>query len=544
MQERERSHKFLMGLNDARYVVLRSNPLAHEPVPYVGRMYNILVYGETSDEGGLSSSTSIDYFENDEEMPVEEQLDHSTRNGRSEKSGEAGMLQAVDLVDHPDVHSRPREQKLQLSSSSSSNDVYTDLYTAPNVRKIDRAGFVVHSIVTMEKDEVMAAEGRSNSDGAMMRALFQCQGQKTLQTAILAVEILLLPPGLVSTFLMLRRAAAHLRLLLPGGEHWARRVRLSPSPPPLFMCVFVNSIVILILLTSSKLHRRRRKNDSLFDLFSYDAGDPAAVGLPSGTVSSPPAAALTVTLDYQDHNDNNGRSLLRDDEDHITKENLNEPCRDTIEATWAAIHCGGGGDNKFKKSGTWPKPPPQPQTAEHDTFNALPPSVAAAAAKSPTSVVPATKSPSPMAVAKNSPQPSVAAVGVKSPPSVVTATAKSLPSVATAMAKSLPSVAAAGVKSPPYVAAATAKSLPSVVAAAKSPTSVAARKEKELRKSTTFTDAVPATSRRGGDGGGVRGPEELDKRFEEFIRNFNHELRLERQDSEERFWERIKRGLN
>ncbi|RAL49123.1 hypothetical protein DM860_017153 [Cuscuta australis] len=341
----------------------------------------------------------------------------------------------------------------------------------------------------------------------MMRALFQCQGQKTLQTAILAVEILLLPPGLISTFLMLRRAAAHLHLLLPGGEHWARRVRLSPSPPPLFMCVFVNSIVILILLTSSKLHRRRQKNDSLFDLFSYDAGDP------SGTLSSPPAAALTVTLD---HNDNNGRSL-RDDEDHTTKENLHERRPDSIEATWAAIHCGCSGDDKLKKSGTWPKLPPQPQTAEHDTVSALPLSAAAAEAKSPPSVVAETKSLSPMAVAKKSP-PSVAATAVKSPPSVATATARSLPSVA-----------ATGVKSPPSVATATAKSLPSVAAEA--------RKEKELRKSTTFTDAVPRR-------GGVRGPEELDKRFEEFIRNFNHELRLERQDSEERFWERMKRGLN
>lgn len=342
----------------------------------------------------------------------------------------------------------------------------------------------------------------------MMR-VFQCRGgQKTLlQTTILAVEILLLPPGLISTFLMLRRAAGHLHSLL-SGEHWARRVRLSLSPPPLLMCIFVNSIVVLILLTSSKLHRRR-KSDSFFDLFYYDAGDPAAAELSSGTLSSPPAAALTVTLD---HNNNNGRKLW---ESTAATENLKERRRDTIEATWAAIH-GGDGDHKngskLKKSEMWSKPPPLPlQTAEPNTIDVLPPSMAAVEAKSPLSVAAASKSPSSTVAAK------------KSPPSVTATKAKSLPSVVAAKAKSPPSVAAA-------------KAVPS-------------RKQEGLRKSMTFTDTVSAMSGRGGptgdDGvGGLRGPDELNKRFEDFIRNFNHELRLERQDSEERFWERIKRGLN
>ncbi|VFQ64132.1 unnamed protein product [Cuscuta campestris] len=67
--------------------------------------------GEIPDESGSNSSPSIDHFEDDEEMPVEEQLDRSTRNGRPEETSEAGELQAVDLVDRPDVHGRPSERQ-------------------------------------------------------------------------------------------------------------------------------------------------------------------------------------------------------------------------------------------------------------------------------------------------------------------------------------------------------------------------------------------------------------------------------------------------
>ncbi|VFR03194.1 unnamed protein product [Cuscuta campestris] len=66
---------------------------------------------ETSDEGGSSSSPSIDYFEDDEEMPAEEQLDRYIRNGRPEKNGEADKVQAVDSVDRLDVHGRPSERQ-------------------------------------------------------------------------------------------------------------------------------------------------------------------------------------------------------------------------------------------------------------------------------------------------------------------------------------------------------------------------------------------------------------------------------------------------
>ncbi|VFQ87860.1 unnamed protein product [Cuscuta campestris] len=67
--------------------------------------------GEIPDESGSNSSSSIDYFEDDEEMPAEDQLDRSTRNGRPEETSEAGELQAVDMVNRPDVHGRPSERQ-------------------------------------------------------------------------------------------------------------------------------------------------------------------------------------------------------------------------------------------------------------------------------------------------------------------------------------------------------------------------------------------------------------------------------------------------
>ncbi|VFR03471.1 unnamed protein product [Cuscuta campestris] len=67
--------------------------------------------GEIPDESGSSSSPSIDHFEDDEEMPAEERLDRSTRNGRPEETSEADKLQTVDLVDCPDDHGRPSERQ-------------------------------------------------------------------------------------------------------------------------------------------------------------------------------------------------------------------------------------------------------------------------------------------------------------------------------------------------------------------------------------------------------------------------------------------------
>ncbi|VFQ95260.1 unnamed protein product [Cuscuta campestris] len=63
--------------------------------------------GETLNGDGSSSSTPIDHFDDDEEVPAEEELDRSMRNGRPEEGGNADELQAVDPVDRFDVHGRP-----------------------------------------------------------------------------------------------------------------------------------------------------------------------------------------------------------------------------------------------------------------------------------------------------------------------------------------------------------------------------------------------------------------------------------------------------
>ncbi|VFQ88518.1 unnamed protein product [Cuscuta campestris] len=67
--------------------------------------------GETSDEDGSNNSSLIDHFNDDDEMLAEEQLDHSMRNGRPEENNNADGIQAVDLVDRLDVHSRPSERQ-------------------------------------------------------------------------------------------------------------------------------------------------------------------------------------------------------------------------------------------------------------------------------------------------------------------------------------------------------------------------------------------------------------------------------------------------
>lgn len=66
---------------------------------------------------------------------------------------------------------------------------------------------------------------------------------------------------------------------------------------------------------------------------------------------------------------------------------------------------------------------------------------------------------------------------------------------------------------------------------------------KELRKTVTFNEAVSASRR----GGLVRDlmstSDEMKKRFDDFINNFNNHLRLQRQESEQRLLAAIGRGL-
>lgn len=104
---------------------------------------------------------------------------------------------------------------------------------------------------------------------------------KVAQAAILAMEIVLLPTGLVSTLLMLKDSTnpfCFLHSLFCNLRDHCLRFRLSLLSSPLFICLFINSIVILILLSSSKFHHRKIEP---YDLFSYDAGDIPAVNSPS-----------------------------------------------------------------------------------------------------------------------------------------------------------------------------------------------------------------------------------------------------------------------
>ncbi|KAL0364452.1 UNVERIFIED_CONTAM: hypothetical protein Sangu_0542800 [Sesamum angustifolium] len=67
---------------------------------------------------------------------------------------------------------------------------------------------------------------------------------------------------------------------------------------------------------------------------------------------------------------------------------------------------------------------------------------------------------------------------------------------------------------------------------------------KELRKSETFADSVMSITRRGG----LRrdpsvGLDEFNKQVEAFIKKFNNEMRLQRQESDQRFLDMMKRGV-
>nr|GLL23530.1 uncharacterized protein LOC109170764 [Ipomoea trifida] len=65
---------------------------------------------------------------------------------------------------------------------------------------------------------------------------------------------------------------------------------------------------------------------------------------------------------------------------------------------------------------------------------------------------------------------------------------------------------------------------------------------KELRKSVTFNDAVSACRRGGLARDLITTSDEMKKRFDDFINNFNNELRLQRQESEQRLLAAINRA--
>ncbi|XP_059647195.1 uncharacterized protein LOC132293660 [Cornus florida] len=65
---------------------------------------------------------------------------------------------------------------------------------------------------------------------------------------------------------------------------------------------------------------------------------------------------------------------------------------------------------------------------------------------------------------------------------------------------------------------------------------------RELRKSETFNDAVSANRRAGLRRDPSLSQDELNQRVEAFINKFNHEMRLQRQESDQRYLEMINRG--
>ncbi|VFQ94762.1 unnamed protein product [Cuscuta campestris] len=64
--------------------------------------------GASHDTG---STNEVIFYDEDEELRTEEQMDRSRRDGRPEESSRADRLQTVDLMDRSDVHGRPSERQ-------------------------------------------------------------------------------------------------------------------------------------------------------------------------------------------------------------------------------------------------------------------------------------------------------------------------------------------------------------------------------------------------------------------------------------------------
>ncbi|KAK4426984.1 hypothetical protein Salat_1467200 [Sesamum alatum] len=265
---------------------------------------------------------------------------------------------------------------------------------------------------------------------------------RVVQTAIKALELVLLSAGLISTLLMLKGAVQtySCQLVLSSLVGFWNSIRCFLSSP-LYICIIINSMVALIA-ASSTLHSQET-NDHFYDDVKVSLDDDHNIPIPEPPADTPqPAEAEAeaaplekrVSLETEVSND-------QDEEE------------DTMEATWKAIT--GGGKQRperkhLKKSETWNVHTPLQRQS-------------AAAVES-------------LKISEELPKPTTT--------------------------------------------------------------------RKELRKSETFADSVMSITRRGG----LRrdpsvGLDEFNKQVEAFIKKFNNEMRLQRQESDQRFLDMMKRGV-
>ncbi|KAL2253879.1 uncharacterized protein LOC105168696 [Sesamum indicum] len=263
---------------------------------------------------------------------------------------------------------------------------------------------------------------------------------RVVQTAIKALELVLLSAGLVSTLLMLKGAVQtySCQLVLSNLVGFWNSIRCFLSSP-LYICIIINSMVALIA-ASSTLHPQQEIDIHDYDDVKVSLDDDDNIPIPQ-----PPAEA-----DAEPATLEKGMSL---EMEVSSNDQGQDEADDTIEATWKAIT--GGGKQRperkhLKKSETW------------------------------------------------------------------------------------------NVRTPPHRQSAAAVESLKFSEELLKPTTA----RKELRKSETFADSVMSITRRGG----LRrdpsvGLDEFNKQVEAFIKKFNNEMRLQRQESEQRFLDMLKRGV-
>ncbi|XP_019240710.1 PREDICTED: uncharacterized protein LOC109220701 [Nicotiana attenuata] len=231
-----------------------------------------------------------------------------------------------------------------------------------------------------------------------------------IQSAILTIELLLLSTGLISTFFMLKKAINPRYLfdmfLINLKEVFTFLKRFLSSP--LYICIFINSVVILIL-TFSKFHRSTMDFLNIFldekdiaeenmQVQDHESESPQLCSPPqyhekedkpkrnishltqAREINSPrstnPVPQPTIKTNYT--------TTYTNHQEMTNQENIEEveEVDDSLEATWNAITGGGNKKKKnhiLKKSETWSvEPEPVVVSAQSIGSKDLLPSVASA----------------------------------------------------------------------------------------------------------------------------------------------------------------------